>query len=456
MEIHRDSSRFMEIQSSHLNESQQVSTSLKSLRYLLPIPFIMLLWANLHGGFFLGIMITIGYLLSEGIKYLSKKFGQPVPLSSLKLLIAVTAISALLTIINPNTYNVIPFLIEFGKGPYKSMITESMSPVTLLKDGFYEPQLITYFILLSINSLLFVMNRKKLDFTDVVITAGLMLMSLSGSRFIPFFTPVAILMIARYGAGIVNNLFRMETYHAFMKKIQVPIAIILSLILIVVINNTNLFKNGIRSNTYPEGAARFLREHRISGNMFNPYVWGGYLLWALYPDYKVFIDGRALIEEIFFQEVKILEAYPQNMEGLPGWKALLNAYRVNFLITFSVGNFSGRLVPLIPALLNDPEWQLVYMDNISLIFLRESPENREMIEKFGLPKEWLWNEVAVEAALKAKVYPNNLNYFITMGDAFFAKRSYREAKEAYLKAEAINPQSSIVLKRLDLIRSYGY
>lgn len=407
--------------------------------YLLPIPFIMLFWANLHGGFLTGIIIILGYLLSEGIKYLSKKFGQPIPFSSLKLLIVVTTISMLLTIINPNTYNVIPFLIEFGKGPYKSLITESMSPITLLKEGFYEPQLITYFILLFINALLLVMNIKKIDLTDVVISAGLILISLSASRFIPFYTPVGILMIARYGSGILNNLFRMETYKTFMKKLQIPLAIILSVILILVINNTDLFKSGIRSNTYPEGAAKFLKEHRISGNMFNPYIWGGYLIWALYPDYKVFIDGRALIEEIFFQEVRVLEAYPKNMEGFPEWKALLNAYKVNFIVTFSVGNFSGLLVPLIPALLNDPEWQLVYMDNISLIFLRESPENREMIEKFGLPKEWLWNEVAVEAGLKAKVYPKNINYYITMGDAFLAKRSYKEAKEAYLKAQTINP-----------------
>jgi hypothetical protein len=433
-----------------------ISTSLRSFGYLLPIPFIMLLWANLHGGFILGIIIALGYILSEWIKYFTKKFGQPVPSGSLKLLTAVTAVSILLTVINPNTYNVIPFLIEFGKGPYKSMITESMSPLTLFSQGFYEPQLITYFILLAINALLFFINRNRLDLTDVIIATFLALISLTAARFIPFYTPVGILMIARYSSEMLNNLFRFELYRTFMKKSEVPLAIILSIVLIIVINNNDLFQKGIRRNTYPEGAARFLKEHRISGNMFNPYVWGGYLLWDLYPDYKVFIDGRALIEEVFFQEVKVLDAYPKNMEGLPEWKALLNAYKVNFIITFSVGNFSGRLVPLIPALLNDPEWHLIYMDNISLIFLRGSPENRETIEKFGLPKEWLWNEVAVEAGLKAHAYPYNANYYITMGDAFFAKRSFSEAKDAYLKAQRTDRGNNTVQQRLDLMRSYGF
>ena len=62
------------------------------------------------------------------------------------------------------------------------------------------------------------------------------------------------------------------------------------------------------------------------------------------------------------------------------------------------------------------------MDNISLIFIRDSEENREMISRFSFPKEWLWNEVAVEAALKAQDAPNRGNYYETIGDAFFAKR----------------------------------
>jgi hypothetical protein len=241
-----------------------------------------------------------------------------------------------------------------------------------------------------------------------------------------------------------------------VKKIELPSAIVLSIALIIVINNADIFKSGIRMNKYPEGAARFLKENRIAGNMFNPYVWGGYLMWELYPDYKVFIDGRGLIGEVFFQEVRVLGASRQPVEQLPEWKAILKAYNVDFIITYSVDNFTGRLVPLIPALLNDPAWHLIYMDNISLIFLQERPEYRDIIDRFGLPKEWLWNEVAVEAALKAQDYGWNVNYSITMGDAFYAKGSYAEAKNAYVKALEKNAESEVVRKRLELLKSYGY
>ncbi len=54
-----------------LNKSQRVS----SLLYLLPLPFLMLLWANLHGGFIAGIVVIVGYLLAESFKYITKRFG---------------------------------------------------------------------------------------------------------------------------------------------------------------------------------------------------------------------------------------------------------------------------------------------------------------------------------------------------------------------------------------------
>jgi hypothetical protein len=231
---------------------------------------------------------------------------------------------------------------------------------------------------------------------------------------------------------------------------------ILSIALIIIINNAPVFRHGVKANKFPGGASQFLKENRISGNMFNPYVWGGYLMWSLYPDHKVFVDGRGLIPEIFFQSVRILNASTKPIEGLPEWKAFLDTYRIDFIVTFSVDNFSGSLIPLIPALLNDPAWHLVYMDNISLVFLRESPQNRKIINRFSLPKEWAWNEVAVEASLKAQDSANSVYYYITMGDALFKTNNFYDAQDAYFKALQISPENTLARKRLDLLKRYGY
>jgi len=184
--------------------------------------------------------------------------------------------------------------------------------------------------------------------------------------------------------------------------------------------------------------------------MFNPYIWGGYLIWELYPEYKVFIDGRGLIEDIFLQENDVWEASSSDLAGLPKWKAILNAYNINFIITYSVDDISGELIPLIKAVMYDPEWYLVYIGNNSLIFLRGNSENTEIIGRLAKPKEWGWNEVIKEAALKSMNFRGNINFNITMGDAFFAQRNYAAARNAYLQAWKINPESSIVRERLNL------
>jgi len=431
------------------NRSQSLSAS--SLFHILPIPLIMLFWANMHGLFILGLVILAGYTIAEWIKYLSGRFGNILPAGALKLLTAIFGFSVLVSLANPNFYMIIPFLAEFAQHSASGMITEHRAPLTLLRSGFYEPQLVTFFLLVLLNIVVFIVYRKKLDLTDMVILSGLTILSLSASRFIPFSAPLSLLLISRYLSGAVNSFTIPETLKTLKSRVEVPLSIVLSITLVLVINNADIFQKGIKQNRYPEGAAHFLREHHIQGNMFNPYIWGGYLMWALYPDYKVFIDGRGLLEEVFFQEVRILEADPGTMVGLPRWKALLNAYKVNFIVTFSVGNFSGRLMPLIPGLLNDPEWHLVYMDNISLIFVRGRQENQEIIARFGIPKEWLWNEVAVEAALKAKDAANKGTFYLTMGDAFFAKKSYNQAKEAYTAAFAFDPGNSHAKQQLQIL-----
>jgi hypothetical protein len=116
-------------------------------------------------------------------------------------------------------------------------------------------------------------------------------------------------------------------------------------------------------------------------------------------------------------------------------------------------------VPLIQALLNDPEWNLVYIDNISLIFLKDSPENKDIIQRFGMPKEWIWNEVLLEAVLKSKGFWSNTiqsNFYITIGDALFARKYYREAKAEYLKAMHLNNKNDAARNKLAILSFYGY
>ena len=57
---------------------------------------------------------------------------------------------------------------------------------------------------------------------------------------------------------------------------------------------------------FPKDAAEFLRRNQITDPIFNSYEYGGYLIWALWPEQRTFIDGRALNEAVYRDYVKIL------------------------------------------------------------------------------------------------------------------------------------------------------
>ena len=225
-----------------------------------------------------------------------------------------------------------------------------------------------------------------------------------------------------------------------------------SLFLAYAVITGNAFKPGVAYYRYPAGAVKFLKAHRISGNMLNPYEWGGYLIWTLYPNYKVFTDGRGLIEEIVFQNANMIYPHRRFMFGMPEWKALFQAYAINFFVGSSVGDVSGKLMPIVPKLVDDVAWHLVYFDNNSFIFVRDNPENADIIQKFDMPKEWVWNEVITEAETKMNFFKGDkLNFLITIGDALVAKKAFQDAKSTYLQARDIAPDNSPVKKSLDII-----
>jgi hypothetical protein len=248
---------------------------------------------------------------------------------------------------------------------------------------------------------------------------------------------------------------------------QIAISAILSLLLIFTLMKGTLFGGLITTNLfhrdsvivgskYPEKAVKFLKESGIRGNMFNPLDWGGYLMWYLYPDYKVFTDGRGLREDVVVQASKIMAAVKNDVRGMPEWKAHLEHYNVSMIVTYSVEHFSGRLLPLIPALLNNPEWNLIYVDELSLVFARETPENSTSISKFSMQKEWVWHEVISEAQIKSRGFFSDnvrVTFLITMGDAFLSLKDYQRAMDAYARAWKIAPDNRMVGSRLQFLYS---
>ena len=94
--------------------------------------------------------------------------------------------------------------------------------------------------------------------------------------------------------------------------------------------------------------------------IFVYYDWGGYAIWKLYPEYRVFVDGRA---DLYGDD--LLRQFKTAVQLRTGWRDVLDSWKVEAV-----------LVPpscaLAQALLLDPNWHahVIPGDSQAVIFER--------------------------------------------------------------------------------------
>jgi hypothetical protein len=93
----------------------------------------------------------------------------------------------------------------------------------------------------------------------------------------------------------------------------------------------------------------------------NHYNWGGYFIWKLYPDYRVFIDGRADLYGDAFMDDLATTYYLQGNS----WRDLLGKWGIRTVIL-------PPDAPLIIALQAQPDWETIYSDKQAVLLTRKS------------------------------------------------------------------------------------
>jgi hypothetical protein len=137
------------------------------------------------------------------------------------------------------------------------------------------------------------------------------------------------------------------------------------------------------AKNYPVQAVRYIQEHPIPGRMFNDYAFGGYLVWALTPQRKVFIDGRGDI----YEQAGVFADYSDIVGLKPDTFAVLQSYRINFCLVSP----NSSLATLLAASSN---WQEVYKDTLSAIFVRQTtrPSPRPNLNAARKDRYWQMSE----------------------------------------------------------------
>lgn len=140
----------------------------------------------------------------------------------------------------------------------------------------------------------------------------------------------------------------------------------------------------------PIRAVDFIERHEIRGPIFNRPSSGGYLIWRLWPKERVFTDGRVDVyrgEPAYdYSRIVVGQSRNEDDEYHKYGDELIRKYNFNvFLLNYSGGSQeTGELMKkLYFHLIERHNFRLVFWDSANLILIKDSPENRDLTEKFG-------------------------------------------------------------------------
>jgi hypothetical protein len=351
-------------------------TRRKLLFYLYPLIFVF--WVNLHGAFIVGLVFLALAFTGE---ILNRIFYKAQSFSNVDLIHFGIAclLSCLVTLLNPYSIDyllpvykmIVPDNSQLTQLHNKSVMAYSILwPYLKVKDiSFFGGGLTAWIMTIMIFSILSIsvyefIKKKSCDFTLLIISIALYLKGMETIR-ASYFFPVAFFFIFFY--LLMHNL-KLEKIpgRATLYSLVVFIFFFASIFYVHVVRfvDNKWFGIGIEGLA-PVKEVAFLKKCKPEGPMFNDYTIGGYLVWALYPDYRVFIDPRGgLYRNEVFSDYMQFTSKQVNLDDI-------NRFRQKY--PFKIAVLHYREMPLIVNFLESGgEWHLVYFDKHAAVLVHKS------------------------------------------------------------------------------------
>ena len=329
---------------------------------LLWIPPLFLLWLNLHGGFALGPALLfaygIGLLMETATGKTPWQEARPILLRMLLLLIVCLALVPL----NPSGAQLYRYPFDTLRSPgMRSFIVEWFSPD--FHQSLYQPLLLLWLLLLT----LLASSRSRPNGRVIIPLILTAFAALDAVRHIPIFVLVAVpVIVAALPVASLSPVVPKPPRSRFRPVFVGTVVILMAGFALVKWITLAHHQNAREADQFPQSAIAFLRgtDSRAKEQprkVFVYYDWGGYAIWKLYPEYRVFVDGRADLygDDLLSQFTTVLHLHT-------GWQEVLSRWQIEAV-----------LVPpssaVAQALLLDPGWHAAYSDSKAVLLLRTRP-----------------------------------------------------------------------------------
>ncbi|WP_155890706.1 hypothetical protein [Desulfuromonas sp. TF] len=334
----------------------------KGGRRLFLLPLLMIPWANLHGGFALGLTLQGLFIVGNIAEDLSATgiYEWRRAIARQKTPAIVLFLSLAAACINPFGYKLLLFPFQVSSGSFSHLISEWMSPNL---QAFWEFRL---YLLLIVFLLFFGASSVSWTYRFLLlflINAALVHsrhMSIAGIFLTPFLVQALLPFQQRLASFRKHEIIKQLT----LSKVSGPLSTtLLCIFLVLGINQWPDLKKAANAlialpDKFSREAVEYLSKDTPAGNMFNYDEMGDYLIYAMDPPPKLFADGRL---DMYGQ--KIVEDYAKIVTLEEEADELLASYEIDWVLYPP-----GPLIRYLEA----RGWRETYRDDQAVILLRTS------------------------------------------------------------------------------------
>ncbi|MDX5427493.1 MAG: hypothetical protein LPK46_04740 [Bacteroidota bacterium] len=344
----------------------------------------MILWANLHEAYGVGMVILVTFLVDRiwiGLwnKELKKFFPE----------LGITLLALISVALHPFGWRILWHPIEiFGMFDSNQFTSEMTGFGTVHDLNFYYFLETVFFVLGSMalarfwrESNGFRQFLERVGPLYLILWVGFVYLSFKATRNMPFHFIWATPLIAQ-GFGRWFTSFKVKP------QIWVPI-----LALTYISVGSGLFykavypreRFGISVNEQKAlvQSSNFIKENDIKGRALSDYLGSSYLLWALQPDFETFVDLRDL--DIFppdFIQTALLLFQDPNFQT-PKGERLFDMVERKSDWDYVVLTNGDENLGLARHLAHHRDYHLVHADFLGSVYLRDRPEFEKLIEKYS-------------------------------------------------------------------------
>lgn len=358
-----------------------------------------LLWVNMHIYFPIGILVTLLFLIDE----LVTNRRNIVNTHTKTLLLVLLGMSGAV-LLNPNFINGALYPLKVFQN-YGYTIEENQTPFFLESLGFIKPSLIYLETAIVLLFTALIITWKKTSLIDWLLGIVFTVIAFSAVRNFPLF---AIATFIPAGLGLSRATRPLQKWirnqaPIYMITIYITLGIFFAWQMISV---QKLKPIGYGVDEGAKKALDFVKNNNIKGPIFNNFDIGSYIEYRLYPQEKVFIDGRPEAYPAQF----IQDTYIKMQEDPALFNKIADRYHFNSII-FSHTDQTPWAEKFIKSIVVNPHWSTVYLDPMMIVLVKKSPENQLLIQKYGLTL----NKLQIQLPSNEKLLRQALHFYTEAG-----------------------------------------